>query len=726
MRRSTPSWVFGVSLLAACDGALDGTGGSGTSVDVSTAAVTSGTESATSGTGAGGGPVEEPQLVDPPASNVTVVKVDTVTELLEALAIATPGSVVEIDPAADLDLSAEQGIVIPAYVTLSGGGARKGEGGAHVFTDTKDTPALFVAGGPGVRITGMRITGPDSVIGTSSYGEPISRGIRAANANGFRVDNSELSAFAHTAVLVDLTRRARIDNNFIHHNRRYGLGYGTTLVRDSEAIFEYNDYDANRHSIAATGRPNLTYVAHHNHVGPTRNGHAFDMHGENEALDNGAPWAGTLMRMFHNTFAGTKAGILVRGRPRVGAYIDDNCFGQSAGAGTAIRQSNFTGNMFIGPNKYSQANGTCHEGRAPAYATRGDINGDQHADVVTLVNGTVYPFLGQADGTLVPAPPSFDRTMKTALFGGPGHLVIDVADVDGDLLADVVTANTDGNVYVYPGRPGGTFGPGVASFAGTYRVDLRDPTTFEPIGVGDVDGDGRGDLVSIKHGSAYIHPGNADGTFGAAVERFEGTYDSAFLDGVGHYAIDVADVNGDGRADLVTLHSSGTGYVYPGLTTGTFGSSVQSFHDTMNPALPDGEGYEPVGVGDVNGDGRGDLVTVHTDGSIYVYPGLASGAFTSRVESFDGAMKSSLFGESGFEVIGVLDVTGDARVDLVVVDAEQNLLVAPATTGGKFGELVPALGGFRTARTGDHAYEPLNEKSFRRRLGCTASGCSQL
>ena len=677
----------------------------------------------------GAGPVEEGgggagapvALVTPPPSAITSVTVTTVPALLDALARATPGSVVTVG--ADLDLTRKSGIVIPAQVTLAGDGGVNGAGGPRVHTSTLDTPALFVAGGPGVRVTGLRLIGPDPDIGATPYGQPLSRAINATRASGLRVDHCELSGWSHAAILLDRSRQVRVDLNSIHHNRRTGLGYGVVLVNQADALIERNTFDANRHAIAGTGRPGISYEARYNRVGATRNGHAFDMHGENEADDNGSPYAGDTIKIHHNTFLGTAQGIVIRGRPRTGAYIDANCFGQSSGAGTAIIQRFFTGNLHIGSNSYGQASGRCHVGDAPARAVRGDVNGDGMADLVTLVDGSAIPFLGRADGTLLPAPASFRGTMPTALFGGDGHLLVDVADVDGDLLADLVTAAGDGTVRVYRGAPGGSFRGAVESFAGTYPAHVDDAAGFEPIAVADVTGDGRGDLVSARAGTAYVHPGRADGTFGSSVASFAGTLDSARFDGAGHQAIDVADVTGDGRADLVTLHSTGTAYVYPGRATGAFGSSVASFRGTMNAALPDGAGFEPVGLGDVNGDGRADLVTAHTDGTTYVYLGQASGVFARRVDNFAGTMPTSLFTGRGFEVIAVLDVTGDGRADLVTAKTEGDVWVYPGKPDGAFAGGVRALRGFLTTREGPGGYEPASEKPIRRRLACDLDGC---
>jgi hypothetical protein len=657
------------------------------------------------------------ERVDPPTSDITSVSVATADELVAALASATPGSVVEVT--ADIDLTGREAIVVPAQVTISGGGGEFGAGGALLYTNQLDTMPLFRAGGPGVRFTGIRLRGPDPDIGATPYGEPVSQGINASHADNLQVDHSELSGWAHAAVALDFSRRAYVHRNSMHHNRRTGLGYGVVLIHDADALIERNRFDANRHSIAATGRAGISYHARYNLVGATRNGHAYDMHGEDEADDNGSPNAGDRMDIHHNSFLGTAQGIVIRGRPRIGAYISSNCFGQSSGAGTAVIQRFFFGNLFVGSNLYSQASGSCHTGAAPGRAVRSDVNGDGMSDVVTLVDGTAYTYLGSASGGLIPAPPVFAGTMKTALWDGEGHLVIDVADVNGDFYADLVTAFSDGNVMVYPGGQRGAFGGGVASFAGTYATDA-----FEPIAVADVNGDGFGDLVSQHEGSVVVHPGRADATFGTSVSSFAGTYDSALLDGVGHFAIDVADVTGDGRADLVTGTDTGTAYVFPGQASGAFGSAVPSFNGTLQLAFLDGSDFEPIAVADVNGDGRADLISAHTEGTVYVYPGKGDGTFTSRAESFHGTMPTSLFGGIGFEIISAGDVTGDGRADLITVHPERGFYIYPGTSDFTFTTGVASFAGeIRTTRFERVGYEAVGEKSLLRRRGCAATGC---
>jgi len=583
----------------------------------------------------------EPTEAEPAPGDLTTV-VHTVDELVAALAKATRGSVVYVADDAELDLTGRVAIPVPAQVTLASGGAP----GALLYSDQKDTLGLFRASGEGIRFTGLRLRGPDPDVGATPYGEPLCRAIDGIHADNLQVDHAELTGWSHAAVMFDYAHRGYVHHNSIHHNRRTGLGYGVLLNHDATVLIERNHFDANRHAIAGTGRRELSYEARYNLTGATRNGHAFDMHGEDEALGNGAPWAGNLIRIHHNSFLGTEQGVVIRGRPVTGAYIDHNCFGQSSSAGTAIIQRYFFGNFYPSSNLYSQASPPCHEVTAPGRSVRGDVNGDGLADLVTLARGNAYVYLGSSSGVLTAVPPAFAGTMDSGLYDGKGHVAIDVADVNGDGFADLVTAHSDGSVYVYRGALAGAFESAAASFAGTYD-------DFEPIAVADVDGDGLADLVSQKQGNVYVHRGRTDATFsGSSVASFHGTYDSGAVDGVGHLAVDVADVTGDGRADLVSAHTDGNAYVHFGSADGTFSGRADSFHNTLPTTLfGAATGYEVIAALDVTGDGRADLVTAHTSGDVIVFPADASGHFTTGAHSFHGSYPVGRFDPAGHEAL---------------------------------------------------------------------------
>ncbi len=229
--------------------------------------------------------------------------------------------------------------------------------------------------------------------------------------------------------------------------------------------------------------------------------------------------------------------------------------------------------------------------------TDGDpgLDDDFDPDLVAIRDdGAVCQWSGSSTGILSTTPTCTLGLVDSAFVDGVGQHAIDLADVDGDRLADLITADDGGTVFVYTGNADGSFDAGVGSFAGTYDLALYDGVGHEPIAVADVTGDGRADLVTHFHssGNTYVYPGQADGTFGPGVPSFAGTMNSSLFDGTGHELIGVFDVDGNGLADLVTSHTSGNAYVYPGTAAGSFGFSSASFAGTLDSQRFDGIGHE--------------------------------------------------------------------------------------------------------------------------------------
>jgi hypothetical protein len=135
--------------------------------------------------------------------------------------------------------------------------------------------------------------------------------------------------------------------------------------------------------------------------------------------------------------------------------------------------------------------------------------------------------------------------------------------------------------------------------------------------------------------------GNGDGTFQTAVNYGSGGYLAT--------SVAVADVNGDGKPDLVVANFAGNVGVLLGNGDGTFQTAV-----TYGTG---GGDTQSVAVADVNGDGKPDLVVA---GNVGVLLGNGDGTFQTAVT----------YGSGGYDPASaaVADVNGDGKPDLVVAN----------------------------------------------------------
>ncbi|MGM0929050.1 MAG: FG-GAP-like repeat-containing protein [Actinomycetota bacterium] len=164
---------------------------------------------------------------------------------------------------------------------------------------------------------------------------------------------------------------------------------------------------------------------------------------------------------------------------------------------------------------------------------------------------------------------------------------------------------------------------------------------------GDLNGDGRGDLLSRRtDGSLWFHPGNGSGGY-TAPRKIGGGWE------IFNSLVGVGDLNSDGRADLVARQTNGSLWFYAGTGSGTFKARVRIGTSTgWNPYS------EIVGTGDINGDRRADLLAKHSNGSVYFYAGTGTGSFGSRILVASGWQVYN-------QLVAPQDFTGDGKNDLM-------------------------------------------------------------
>ena len=156
---------------------------------------------------------------------------------------------------------------------------------------------------------------------------------------------------------------------------------------------------------------------------------------------------------------------------------------------------------------------------------------------------------------------------------------------------------------------------------------IRDATEAQlnppPAADHDFDGDGVGDLVARENtGKLFFLPGRANGTFAPIVQIGTATTWGGYP-----AMTTVGDLDDDGRTDVVARADTGKLYLLPGRGNGTFAPRVQIGTATTWARYP-----AMTGVGDLNSDEIPDVVARENTGKLYLLPGRANGTFAPRVQ----------------------------------------------------------------------------------------------
>jgi hypothetical protein len=295
----------------------------------------------------------------------------------------------------------------------------------------------------------------------------------------------------------------------------------------------------------------------------------------------------------------------------------------------------------------------------------GDFNRDGKIDLaVPNPNSTqIAILLGKGDGTF--------RTPVEYTVGSAPVTVV-VADFNQDGKLDLAVANgASNNISVLLGNGDGTFQPAM-------NFSVFESPSF--VGVGDFNGDGKPDLVALEQPGFGDCPctsvllGNGDGTFQPALE--------APIPFPAWAAIAVGDFNGDGKLDLAVAGQFG------------FSSEVGILLGNGDGTFQQGASYsvgtDPLAVvaADLNGDGKLDLVTANSQGvGVSVLLGNGDGTFQAAVNYPVSGFPYSITAadlngdrKPDLAVANLLTLTGDLKAPISVLFGNGDGTFQPEST----------------------------------------------
>ena len=316
---------------------------------------------------------------------------------------------------------------------------------------------------------------------------------------------------------------------------------------------------------------------------------------------------------------------------------------------------------------------------------------------------------------------AFDLLAEYGTGNNPTNLLLAPIDAGSQLDLVIISA---GVINIRLGSADGTFGPAISAGSG-----------YTSVAAGDLTGDGKADLVTIRNESVTLLPGNGDGTFQTPKTIVLPGQFSADYTGAGplpqsprHLA--VGDLDADGKLDLVV---TGGTFFQVQTACGDYGCYYNSyFDDFANVLLGQGGGnFDPadvytlgrsrapaaVAIGDLNSDGDLDVITSNASG-LSVLIGDGTGSVATPLHSGTG---------SPLAWIALGDFDGDGIVD-TVTKYGASLLIQKGQGDGTFipGPAVPMSLAVQSAVAGDvNADGTLDLVSVGSIYSCTEQGWYQ-
>lgn len=276
----------------------------------------------------------------------------------------------------------------------------------------------------------------------------------------------------------------------------------------------------------------------------------------------------------------------------------------------------------------------------------GDLHGNGRNDVAVLASSNIHVYEQNVSGSLNPAQ------VFTTYFVLSG---IAIKDVNNDGFADLIVSGANGlggSVLVFRQDP-------ITHKLGSPQEYVIPNTNVGPLAVADLNGDGLQDVVVASLGKY--------GTNGRISFLFQGT-DGTLQPEVPYTTvpvylsseIHVADMNGDGRNDVVVQSGPQQLAVIKQVSPGVFSAIPDMYTVKTNGSYA----FYSFTLGDLNGDGRTDIVVPDSTGNLNMF-----------LQNTDGTFSRSIMENLTADEIKIYDINGDGRNDIILMRRGYNISI---------------------------------------------------
>lgn len=291
-----------------------------------------------------------------------------------------------------------------------------------------------------------------------------------------------------------------------------------------------------------------------------------------------------------------------------------------------------------------------------------DMNGDGLGDIVGFGQAGVFISYRGSGGTFSAPFQVVNNFGQASGWVSDNQFHREVADLNGDGRADIIGFGVAGT-WVSIAQANGSFT--AAAFASGNFGANQGWTSQESFArtVGDIDGDGKADIIGFGAAGTWISLGNGDGTFSnptLATPNF-GVQQGWNSDNQFHRT--VADINGDGFDDIIGFGSAGT-WVALSKGDGTFGQAYLAAGSFGTAQGWSTQGAFPRQVADVNGDHRADIVGFGAAGTWVAY-GQANGTFSAASQDVDAFSAAQGWTSDNTYHRELADLNNDGLFDIV-------------------------------------------------------------